>query len=396
MSLFLITKDPKLRGSINRQLHLGCFSSNSTEQFKELGRLLETDTHPILLIDENYSERGLVPILETVLSHRLPGPKIFLSGRMGNERDRHFLQDVGFGMLKKPFSIDQLIDASIQMGGLCSVINHLTASQLLKYTEKSTSDWHASLLVGNSEPIVKVRNIIRRIGAAFSSVHINGETGTGKEVVASLLRMESGCPEPYIIVNCSSIPKSLSDTYIFGNERGAYTDAKEARKGFVKCADGGILFLDEIEDLAQDVQGKFLRLLETKLFRPIGSDRTESSQFKLITASNTPLQKLCDDGKLRFDLYNRLNRLIITLPPLRDRKEDLPLLIDHYLKSIGEVRRPDQDTMERIQRYDWPGNVRELFKELEQLSVFAPQDANGLSYTEILTESVLFPEHKTY
>jgi transcriptional regulator with PAS, ATPase and Fis domain len=149
------------------------------------------------------------------------------------------------------------------------------------------------------------------------------------------------------------------------------------------------LFLDEIEDLSLEIQGKLLRLLETRQFRPVGGDSVETSDFKLITASNVPLRVLCKERRLRFDLYNRLNRVVITMPPLRKHKEEIPLLIEHHLESIGEKRRPDLAPMERIMRYHWPGNVRELFKELELLSVFASQGANSFSYREILTESAL-------
>lgn len=389
MSLFLITKDARLRSAINRQLQKSCYSANSLDQIKKMRTILETDTHPILLIDEKFSEKGLLPILDFIVSSQVPGPKIIITAKAGIKKGTSFVYDSGIGILHKPFSIEQLIDSAIDIGGIPAVAPHLSHSQFSRTIEKFNIDWHASILIGQSEAMVKIRDIIKKVGPLFSSVHINGETGTGKEVVASLLREESGCPDPYIIVNCSSIPDSLADTYLFGNEKGAYTDAKEARKGVVKSADGGVLFLDEIEDLAQKMQGKFLRLLETKQFRHIGSDSIETSHFKLITASNKPLHHLCDTGRLRFDLLNRLNRLVITIPPLRERKEDIPLLIEHYLKTHQESRKPDAPTMKRIMAYQWPGNTRELFKELEQLSVFASLSAKNLSYREILTESVL-------
>lgn len=389
VSLFLITKDARLRATINRQLHKSCYSASSLDQIKKMRTILEIDTHPVLLIDENFSETGLLPILDFIVSSQVPGPKIIITAKKGVKKGASFVYDNGIGILQKPFTIEQLIDSVIDIGGVPAVTPHLSQSQLSRVLGKYNVDWHASILIGQSKAMDRIRDIIKKIGPLFSTVHINGETGTGKEVVASLLRQESGCPDPYIIVNCSSIPDTLADTYLFGNEKGAYTDAKVARKGVVKSADGGVLFLDEIEDLAQEIQGKFLRLLETKQFRHIGSDSIESSHFKLITASNKPLRDLCDAGRLRFDLLNRLNRLVITIPPLRERKEDIPLLIEHYLKAHGETRWPDTSTMQKIMAYQWPGNIRELFKELEQLSVFASHSAQSLSYREILTESVL-------
>ncbi|MDD2296465.1 MAG: sigma 54-interacting transcriptional regulator [Sphaerochaetaceae bacterium] len=389
MSLFLITKDVRLRATINRQLRKGCYSATSLDQIKKLRINLALDTYPVLLIDEKFSEQGLLPILDYIVSTQVPGPKIIITSKKGINTKSPFVYDSGIGILYKPFSIEQLIALVVDIGGVPAIAPHLCDSQLSRILDEYNTDWHALTLIGQSKALVKIRNIIKKIGPVFSSVHINGETGTGKEVVASLLCQASGCADPYIIVNCSSIPETLADTYIFGNVKGAFTDAKIARKGVVKSADGGVLFLDEIEDLAKGVQGKLLRLLETKQFRPIGSDFVETSHFKLITASNQPLKELSNTGKLRFDLLNRLNRLVIHIPPLRERKEDIPLLIDHYLKEHGEERRPDEPTMAKIMEYQWPGNTRELFKELEQLSVFASHSAQSLSYREILTESVL-------
>lgn len=385
MSLFLISKDAKLLAALNRQLGSGCHWANSTDRLVQMRRLIETDTCPVLLIDDNFHENGHLPVLEIVLSSKIPGTKILLTGKLGYSKQKPFLYDSGYGILRKPFSLDQLVEGLVDSGKMAALAGHLDHRRLERYQ----SDRYATELVGKSDSMQRIRKIIRKIGPTFSSVHVYGETGTGKEVVASLLRHEVGNGKPFVVMNCSSIPNSLADTYLFGTVRGAYTDAKENRIGIVKSADGGTLFLDEIEDLSLEIQGKLLRLLETRQFRPVGGDSVETSDFKLITASNVPLRVLCKERRLRFDLYNRLNRVVITMPPLRKHKEDIPLLIEHHLESIGEKRRPDLATMERIMRYHWPGNVRELFKELELLSVFASQGANSFSYREILTESAL-------
>jgi DNA-binding NtrC family response regulator len=389
VSLFLITKDVKLRSALNRQFGMGCHWVGTSERFAELKRKAEDDNCPVILMDEDFCEHNPLVLIEGLLALKIPGTKILLTGRLATSKHHPFLIHNSFGILRKPFSADQLIEGLITNGKEASLAGHLNECQLEQLRRTLRIDRFSSELVGASRQMVLVRNIIAKIGSSFRAVHINGETGTGKEVVASLLRREASQSGPFVIVNCSSIPGTLADTYLFGNERGAYTDAKQAHEGVVKSADGGLLFLDEIEDLAKEVQGKLLRLLETKKFRPLGSDRVLCSDFKLITASNVPLAQLCKKGSLRFDLYNRLNRLVINLPPLREHKTDIPLLIGHHLASIGERRRPDRDTMGKIMAYHWPGNVRELFKELDLLSVFAPTEAKSLSYREILTESAL-------
>ncbi|MFA5514132.1 MAG: sigma 54-interacting transcriptional regulator [Sphaerochaetaceae bacterium] len=391
MSLYLIAKDSKLIESFQRQLAKGAYLVNSLEKLETLNSLTQKDCCPIFLIDENFTEWGsFFPILEYLLQNKINGFKVLLTNKLNISKAEHFLSDEDIAILKKPFSLDQLIVGLVNSGKGVAIEEHLNKSYLahFKELERKSGDIYSSILVGESHSIALVREIIAKIGPLFNVVHINGESGTGKEIVASLLKVASLSKGPFVAINCSAIPTSLADAYLFGHERGAYTDAKEQREGIVKAADNGILFLDEIEDLALEVQGKLLRLVETHLFRPLGSSKSHYSNFKLITASNISLRELCLTKRLRFDLYNRLNHLVISLAPLRERKEDIPLLIEHY-KTLSNDKRPiDSETMALIMEYDWPGNVRELFKELNLLSVFAPTKDKYLSYRKILTESV--------
>lgn len=386
MSLFLVTKDPKLRSHIDNQLKCPCHTITATTQLKNLPILLKNDLHPFILIDEKFCSGGFTNYF--FLDH-LNAPKLVIADHSHLPFGTQRLSDHNYGVVTIPFTIEELVEAVVTLGGVEVIASHLLEKHLAKIVEEEEKDWHASLLVGQSPQIVKVRKIIKEVGSRFSNVHISGETGTGKEVVATLLRYESCCKGPYVVENCSTIPTNLADVHLFGSVKGAYTDSKNDRLGLVKSADGGILFLDEIEDLEPSIQGKLLRLLETKRFRPVGSDKIEFSNFKLITASNRPLEELHSSNTIRFDLINRLNTIVIPLPPLKERREDIPLLIDHHLKKIGEERTISQETMEKILDYSWPGNIRELFKELNQLAIFAPPRAKVLSYRDILTQSVL-------
>lgn len=400
MALYLISKDNKLIGSLERQLAKSCHLANSSEKLNNLKPLIRKDCCPIFLIDETFSEWGsFFPALEFLLQYKVEGFKVFLTSKLNITKSDRFVSDDSIAILKKPFSINQLIEGLVKNGKLAALEEHLDKDQLAqikKETEQNSGDLYSSVLVGKSSSIALVREIIAKIGPLFDVVHINGESGTGKEVVASLLKIASANKGPFIAVNCSAIPTSLADTYLFGHQKGAFTDAKENSEGLVKAADNGILFLDEIEDLALEVQGKLLRLIETHLFRAVGSSKTIHSNFKLITASNISLKELCFAKRLRFDLFNRLNQLVITLPPLRERKEDIPLLIKHYQNISKENRPIDSETMDLIMQYNWPGNVRELFKELNLLSVFAPTKDKYLSYRKILTESVFCNNYSTF
>jgi len=390
VSLYLISKDSKLRSRINRQLQKGCITATNQNQLKTMRVRMHDDRFPVVLIDDTYIGQDKLPLVRKIMLQHIPGRKIILVEHPRIEQPEGFVLDGTFGMINRNCSIDQLLSCVIQAMGIHAVHEHLTDAQMQRILQQQQqTDSLGSHLVGVSEAIMTIRSIITRIAPIFSYVHIYGETGTGKEVVAQLLRHLSGNASPFVVVNCSTIPETLADTHLFGNERGAYTDAKEASPGYIARAHNGILFLDELEDMPRSIQGKLLRLLETNRYRKVGGTSVQYSNFRLITASNIPLDQLRKEHRLRADLYYRLKRLVIAIPPLRDRREDIPLLINHFLSRLEESRHPDAKTLSRMMDYPWPGNARELFHELERLSIFADQSAHELSYTEILTESVL-------
>lgn len=389
MSLYLLSKDTKLRSSINRQLKKPCLSATTMQYLGQLRSTMAKDRFPVLLIDEEFSKRGLPYLLHLIIKEQLPGKRILITSMCHVDYETGFAIDASFGILRRCSTIEQLIMCVIESAGFHAIHNHLTLPQIERYMAKDSSETLSSVLIGTSQNIANIRTVIEKVGRRFDCVHIEGETGTGKEVVANLLREKSGTPDPFIVINCSTIPEMLADSHLFGNEKGAFTDAKEATPGYVGKANGGVLFLDELEDMSPAIQGKLLRLLETHTYHKVGGNEERYSQFKLITASNIPLMELKDRQALRADLFYRLDRLVLSIAPLRERREDIPLLVDHFLKRMGESRRPDKVTMSRIMEYSWPGNARELMHELERLSVFASDDAFELSYKEILTESVL-------
>ncbi len=389
MSLYLLSNDMKLRTAINRQLKKPCPAATTFNRITTLKQAMETDRHAVLLIDDEFSKKGLLYLIHTIMKEHLPGKKILISSASHLDAQAGYVKDNSFGILHRCSKIEQLISCVIEVAGIRAISDHLTKPQKDRLMKTQGNNRLSSVLIGQSANITNIHNIIQTIGPNFTGVHIEGETGTGKEVIANLLREESETPDPFIVVNCSTIPETLADTHLFGSRRGAYTDAKESTPGYVGQANGGVLFLDELEDMGKPVQAKLLRLLETHSYQRVGGDSIQQSRFKLITASNIPLRTLRDTDKIRSDLFYRLERLVIHIAPLRERKEDIPLLVDHFLSLLGEYRRPDRTTMRLIMDYNWPGNARELFHELERLSVFASQTAQELSFKEILTESVL-------
>lgn len=241
-------------------------------------------------------------------------------------------------------------------------------------TEMKVESTPDNNFVGKSNSVEFVRENIKKYGPLEIPVLITGETGTGKEEVARMLHQQSSnAKEPFIAVNCGGISSTLIETELFGYKKGAYTGAVNDHKGLFEAAGSGTIFLDEISAMPLGLQASLLRVLETMKVRPVGSTELRDVKARVIVATNIRLEKLMEEQKFRSDLYFRLNRLQINLPALRDRKEDIPLLIQHFLKKYrleGQIRIED-GLMEQMQAYHWPGNVRELKNEVERMIVLA-------------------------
>ena len=230
-------------------------------------------------------------------------------------------------------------------------------------------------LVGESPQMKKITELILTVSDSDSTVLIRGESGTGKELVAKAIHMNSKRKYfPIITVNCGALSESLLESELFGHEKGAFTGAHFRRKGKFEIANGGTIFLDEIGSISQKTQVDLLRVIETKKFNRVGGNDLVESDFRLITATNEPLEKMIEEGKFRKDLYYRLNVITITLPPLRERKDDIVLLANHFIKKYSEMMNKNitglsEGAMDFLLKYDFPGNVRELENTIERAIV---------------------------
>lgn len=223
-------------------------------------------------------------------------------------------------------------------------------------------------MVGMSPPFQKALRMIRKIAACDATVLIRGETGTGKELAARAIHyLGARRGFPFIPVNCGALPESLVENELFGHTRGAYTDARDAAEGLVGDADNGTLFLDEIEALTPKAQVVLLRFLQDGVYRPLGARRAVHANVRMISASNLELQRLVREGRFREDLMYRLWIMTVDMPPLRARKDDIPLLVEHFLRKLshqypGTQRRVGAELIADMYQYLWPGNIRELEK----------------------------------
>lgn len=230
-------------------------------------------------------------------------------------------------------------------------------------------------MIGQSEAMRKVFELICDVATTDSTVLIRGETGTGKGLAAKAIHSHSRrCRGPFVVVNCGAIPEHLMETELFGHMRGAFTDAKETKKGRLELAHGGTLFLDEIGEIGMRMQIDLLRVLEDRVFYRVGGTQPMEADFRVVAATNRSLEQAVRDGRFREDLYYRLNVVGLSLPPLRQRKQDIPLLAEHFLhRYVQETHRPieriSREAMDEMMIYDWPGNVRELENAIERAVV---------------------------
>lgn len=240
-------------------------------------------------------------------------------------------------------------------------------------------------IVGSSRKIARVRTQIAQVAGTGANVLITGESGTGKELAAELIHRNSPVREwPFVAINCAAVPETLLESELFGHERGAFTGATTARQGKLQHASGGTLFLDEVGDMSLLAQAKILRVIETRVVQRLGSNIDTPVQIRLLAATNQDLDLLTREKQFRQDLYFRLNVVRLDLPPLRERREDIPELAEHILQDLTHkqnkpVSRLATDVLRRLQMYDWPGNVRELRNVLECILVYSSSRSIGLS-----------------
>lgn len=257
-------------------------------------------------------------------------------------------------------------------------------------------EWDAKVhnfgdFVGNSPKMKAVYSVVNKVAHTNATVLVRGETGTGKELVAAAIHKRSPrASEPFVKINCAAITETLLESELFGHEKGAFTDAKEMRKGRFELADKGTLFLDEIGDISSNLQVKLLRVLQEKEFERVGGSKTIKVDVRLVAATNRNLEKMVEEGTFREDLYYRLNVIPVNLPPLRERGDDIKLLVNFFLETAMKNHKRNvvitDEAMDALCLYPWPGNVREMQNTIERIVLMGSED--GISADEM---SLLLP-----
>jgi len=274
--------------------------------------------------------------------------------------------------LEKPFEVDELL--ALARRAVKSL--RLETERQYLISERDAEFNHYGI-VGRSRAMQEVIERATLVAETKSTVLITGETGTGKEMVARLIHHRSAQREmPLIKVNCAAIPETLLESEMFGHVRGAFTGATMTKRGKFALADGGSIFLDEVGTLSPAIQSKLLRVLQEREFEPLGAERTQRVEVRVIAATNRDLTQMVTDGRFQEDLYYRLNVIPIAIPPLRERREDIPVLVDHFVdkhrqRTGKRIEGVADEVVQALQRYEWPGNVRELENAIERAVVLA-------------------------
>ncbi|MDR1399966.1 MAG: sigma-54 dependent transcriptional regulator [Treponema sp.] len=326
--------------------------------------LLNHELIDVIFLDVLLPKMGGLTALEKLRSEFPQIEIVMISGHANVDMAVRAVKLGAFDFLEKPLSLDKVLT-------VCR--NALTIQNLKKENQilKKNSIKEQDRIIGATEGIQRVRDLISQAAASDARILITGENGTGKELVARAIhRLSSRQNKAFVEVNCAAIPDTLIENELFGHEKGAFTDAVSARKGRFEAADGGTLFLDEIGDMSLAAQAKVLRAIQEQKVQRLGGEKPIDIDTRIVAATNKNLEQECEEGRFRQDLFFRLNVIPIHMPSLRERREDIPLLLSHFLKELGKTTCEfDASTAQLLSSYDWPGNIRELRNLAERIVV---------------------------
>jgi two-component system response regulator AtoC len=333
----------------------------------------------IILLDVQLPDGFGTDLLRETASMPLRPPIIIITAHADIDMAVESMKNGAHDFLQKPIELDQL-EKSVQRAGelvaLRRELNHLRQSQRGKI----------DFVIGQSPAMLSVISQAERAAAVSASVLITGETGTGKDILARFIHQHGPrANKPYVAINCAAIQPTVLESELFGYEPGAYTSAEKRKEGLMEVADGGILFLDEISTMGVDTQAKLLRAVEEQAFRRVGGTALVKVDFQLIAASNRDLPAMIKDGLFREDLYYRLKVVDLELPPLRERKADIPELVGLLMRQLNprmglNIQDIDPPAMAALVAYDWPGNIRQLANSIERAMLFCDEASLGLQH----------------
>ena len=373
--LLVVDDEPLLRITIADALRKEGWAVDVAEDGVKGAALFEQHLHELVLADLVMPGLGGMELLKRIKALQPETTVVIITAHGSVDRAVEAMREGAADFIAKPFSMAQMI---VRLNSVCSA--RLLLEQNVRLQEQLEQRHSFANIIGKSKPMQEIFELIRLVADSDASVLVHGESGTGKEMVAAAVHFNSRRrAKPYIRVSCASLPESLIESELFGYERGAFTGASERRIGRFEAASGGTLFLDEIGDLPLAFQIKLLRALQERKIERLGSNRPIDVDVRIVSASQRPLEEEIKGGRFREDLYFRIHTVVIHLPPLRDRREDIPLLVQSFLREFADARQRQiegvsDEVMELFEGHPWPGNVRELRNAIERAVLFCKGD----------------------
>jgi len=378
-TILLVDDEEKILKALGRALRDAGHAVVETTSPRDAQKLLAERSFDLLVVDNVMPQLSGLDLIREYVSATAENERsqiLMMTAHATVESAIEAMKLGALDYLQKPFEIDELLVVARR------ALEHQRLTSEYRYLRTERDEQFGNYgIIGRSRPMRDIIERAERVAQTKSTVLITGETGTGKELVARAIHNRSAQRDmPLIKVNCAAIPETLLESELFGHVRGAFTGAATSKKGKFALADGGSIFLDEIGTMSPTLQAKLLRVLQEREFEPLGSERTERVDVRVIAATNRDLRQMVAEAKFQEDLFYRLNVIPIELPPLRDRRDDIPALVEHFVRKHAQRtgRRIDgiaDGLVQALQQYDWPGNVRELENTIERAVVLSPGSA---------------------
>lgn len=367
--ILIIDDERAIRRALREILEFEDFEVDEAENGKEGVKLASGEQYDIIFCDIKMPEMDGMEVLDELLKAKIETPVIMISGHGNIETAVQAIKKGAFDFIEKPLDLNRIL-VTIRNAGDRNVL--VEEKKVLKKTVKR---FKGSSIIGETDEIMAIKEMIEKVAPSDARVLITGQNGTGKELVARSLHDQSDRKDaPFIEVNCAAIPAELIESELFGHEKGAFTSAVKQKKGKFELANGGTLFLDEIGDMSASAQAKVLRALQENVIQRVGGEKDIKVNARVVAATNKDLRKEIEEGNFREDLYHRLAVILIHVPSLNDRRDDIPLLADHFMTIIcaehGIARKSFEiKALEALQKLNWTGNIRELRNIVERLII---------------------------
>jgi DNA-binding NtrC family response regulator len=376
MSKILVIDDEKsIRKTLREILEYENFKVDEAGDGAEGAAMAEKENYDIILCDIKMPKVDGMETLDRILKAKPDVPIVMISGHGTIETAVEAVKKGAFDFIAKPLDLNRLL---VTIRNAMDKTTLVSDVKVLKKKISRTFD-----MIGESKAIEQIKEIIEKVAPTDARVLITGENGTGKELVARWVHEKSNrANNAFIEVNCAAIPSELIESELFGHEKGAFTSAVAQRKGKFEIAEGGTIFLDEIGDMSLAAQAKVLRALQENKITRVGSEKEVKVNVRVLAATNKDLQKEISKGNFREDLYHRLSVILIKVPSLNERKDDIPLLVEHFSKQICDEqgipkKEFSKDALKELQKINWTGNIRELRNVVERLIILGDKTISG-------------------